>query len=312
MTVIPKYSELPVLDKLGLPHAWEVWGHEDNLGTLNHLTPDRVVAAAAEVVTGERFALSLPSDLVDPPLFGRQPLHREVFATSRNEWDEKYDSMYPQASSQWDGLLHVRAREYGFWTGYTGDPPDAGGRLGIEHWADGITGRGVLLDLDALFRARGGWDPLSPSAVTADDLLAAAATQSVSLRPGDVLCLRFGWTAAYRALGPDLRAAMADPAAVQFAGLEGSASVAELLWDWNIAAVVADNPAIECAPGDPAVGSLHRRILPLLGFAIGELFDLDALAEASRADGRWTFFLAGVPHRVPGSLASPANAIALR
>ncbi|HVE25009.1 MAG TPA: hypothetical protein VNC22_06380, partial [Sporichthya sp.] len=114
----------------------------------------------------------------------------------------------------------------------------------------------------------------------------------------------------YRGLSADGRVAMsASPA---FAGLDGSAEVAEQLWNWNGAAVAADNPAIERAPGDAAIGSLHRRLLPLLGFALGELFDLDDLAAACRADGRWSFFCVGVPHRVPGSLASAANAIALR
>lgn len=307
---VPKYRELPRIEALDLPHAWDVWGREDNLGTLNHLTPTRVALAAAEITTGQRFALSLPSDLIDPPLFGRKPMTRDVFAGSRNEWDERFDSVYPQAGSQWDGLLHVRAREHGFWTGYTGDPPGAAGRLGIDHWAHGIAGRGVLLDINAVRRDRGPWDPLTPEIVTADDLREAVALQGVEVRAGDILCLRYGWTAAYRRLDAAGRIAMAD--APTFAGVEGSADVAELLWDWNISAVAADNPAIERAPGDPAVGSLHRRLLPLLGFALGELFELDDLAAASRADGRWSFFLAGVPHRVPGSVASAANAIALR
>jgi kynurenine formamidase len=300
---VPKYGELPRHPALDLPHAWDVWGREDNLGTLNHLTPDRVAAAAAEIRTGERFALSLEAELLDPPLFGRHPLRRHVFAATRNDWDESYDSVYPQASSQWDGLLHVRAREHGFYTGFTGDPAEAGDRLGIHHWSHGIVGRGVVLDLDVT-------DPLEPAPVDADQLRRAITAQDVDVRPGDILCLRFGWTRAYRALAPAGRAELAER--VTFAGLAGSEAIAELLWDWNVAAVVADNPAVEVAPGDPAVGSLHRRLLPMLGFALGELFDLDALAEACRRDGRWTFFFTGVPHRVRGSLASPANAIAVR
>lgn len=300
---VAKYGELPRNEALGLPHAWDVWGRQDNLGTLNHLTPHRVASAATEIQSGERFALSLPAELLDPPLFGRQPMRRTVFAATRNDWDESYDSVYPQAGSQWDGLLHVRAREHGFYTGFTGDPVDAGDRLGIEHWAHGVTGRGVLLDLDVPH-------PLSPAPVDAEHLRRVAAAQGVEVRPGDILCLRFGWTTAYRRLSPSERAVVAERPT--FAGLAGSDEMAELLWDWNVAAVVADNPAIEVAPGDPAVGSLHRRLLPMLGFALGELFDLDLLADACRRDGRWTFFFVGVPHRVRGSLASAANAIALR
>lgn len=300
---VPKYGELPRNEALGLPQAWDVWGREDNLGTLNHLTPGRVSSAATQIQTGERFALSLPAELLAPPLFGRQPMRRTMFAATRNDWDESYDSVFPQAGSQWDGLLHVRAREQGFYTGFTEDPTDAGDRLGIEHWAHGITGRGVLLDLDVP-------QPLTAAPVGAEHLRWAAAAQGVEICPGDILCLRFGWTGAYRALDASGRAGYA--ARPAFAGLAGSEEIAELLWDWNVAAVVADNPAIEVAPGDPAVGSLHRRLLPMLGFALGELFDLDDLASACRRDARWTFFFVGVPHRVRGSLASAANAIALR
>ena len=54
----PKFSELP-LDKSG-PHgnAWGLWGPEDQLGTLNHLTDIVVAQAAAENIrTGERISL---------------------------------------------------------------------------------------------------------------------------------------------------------------------------------------------------------------------------------------------------------------
>lgn len=50
------------------------------------------------------------------------------------------------------------------------------------------------------------------------------------------------------------------------------------LWDAGLAALACDNPALEVAPGDPSIGSLHRRLIPLLGFAIGELLDFEELA----------------------------------
>lgn len=310
----PAYDDLPVLQALGLPHSWEVFPDRPDLGTLNRLTAERVVEAAREVQTGERFRLALPLDEIDPPLFGREPLTRRVFATSRNDWDECIDGFYPQASSQWDGFLHVRAREHGFYTGVVEDPVGAPTRLGIEHWAEeGIVGRGVLLDVGRHL-AGSGFDPLQPQPVDADVLLATAAAQGVEVRPGDLVCLRFGWTAAYRRLDRAAREHMATggAGAVRFAGLAGSESVARLLWDWGSAALVVDNPAAEVSPGDPAVGSLHRRLLPLLGVPIAELFDLDRLADACATDGRYTFLFTAAPHPLQGSLASPANALAIR
>jgi hypothetical protein len=63
---------------------------------------------------------------------------------------------------------------------------------------------------------------------------------------------------------------------------------------------------------DPAIGSLHQRLIPSLGFAIGELFSFAALAAACHADGRYDFLFTSVPLNVTGGVGSPANAVAVR
>lgn len=88
--------------------------------------------------------------------------------------------------------------------------------------------------------------------------------------------------------------------------------MAELLWDWHVAAVCADNPAVEVRPGDRRDGSLHRRAIAMLGLALGELFNLEALAADSADDHRYTSFFTGVPLNLPGGVGSPANAIACK
>ena len=84
------------------------------------------------------------------------------------------------------------------------------------------------------------------------------------------------------------------------------------MWNSHPAALVADNPAVEMVPGDPKVGSLHRRMIPTLGMALGEFFDFDRLASACRADGRWTFFFVAQPLHLPRGIGSPGNAVAIR
>lgn len=52
---IPKFEDLPLHE--GDPHhsAWGLYGKDDELGTLNRLTNERVVKAAkAEIKSGER------------------------------------------------------------------------------------------------------------------------------------------------------------------------------------------------------------------------------------------------------------------
>jgi kynurenine formamidase len=307
---LPSYDELPLLDPPGLPHAWEVLDHD--LGTVGLLEPGLVADAAGLVRTGVVSSLNLPLTEPGPPLFGRAPLQHEIFATDRNTLDDVVDRFYPQGSSQWDGLRHVRAREHGFFGGRTEDFAPGDEALGIEHWARlGIVGRGVLLDLaGSLARAGRDYDALAGQAISAEDLRAAVAEQGVELRRGDILCVRTGWIEAYRALDRAGREAMA--ASPRASGLAGSEDVARFLWDAHLAAVGADNPTLEVAPGDPAVGSLHRRLIPTLGFAVAELLDLGPLAALCAADGRWEFLFVGVPLNLPGGIGSPANAVAIR
>jgi kynurenine formamidase len=271
-----------------------------------------VLIATGAVCDGDVFALNLPVDEPDPPLFGREPIRHEIFALDRNNVDERLDAYYPQASSQWDGLRHVRAREAGFFGGRTDDPLPGAGPQGIERWARrGIVGRGVLLDVERQRRESGApFDPLDGEALTSADLAATAGAQGVALRDGDILCVRTGWIGAYRELDGEGRAAMAT--SPRSAGLRADEDMARWLWDAGCAAVCLDNPAVEAIPGDPAVGSLHRRLIPMLGFALAELLDLDALAGACAADGRWEFLFVAAPMHLPGGVGSPANAVAIR
>ncbi len=310
---LPDFDQLPVLDGLGLRHAWDAFGRDDELGTVKLLTPERVRQAAGLVRDGRVYNVVVPVNAIDPPLYGREPLKHTVFAINRNSWDDRLDNFYLQSSSQWDGLRHVKAREFGFWGGRTNDEelqPGAG-PLGVEHWVEhGFVGRGVLLDLGRRLEAAGGYDPFTERHVTADELDAAAREQGVEVREGDIVCVRFGWMTRYRSLDADGRKEAST--AREFVGLRPDEDMARWIWNHHIAALACDNPAVEASPGDPKIGSLHRRVLPLLGLALGELFDFDRLADACAEDGRYEFLFVAVPLYVPGGVGSPGNAIAIR
>lgn len=306
-----RFDELPVNDALGMAHAWDQ--ADASLGTIERaLPPERVLQAARLVRDGTVLTLNLPVTEPDPPLFGREPLDHTILSIDRNNVDDRLDRFYPQASSQWDGLRHVRAREHGFFGGWDGELEPGPGALGVERWAEtGIVGRGVLLDVVALREAQGrDFDPLGGETIEASDLEAALECQGAELTPGTILLIRTGWIERFRALpDPERRAHAATP---RVTGLAGSEDVARFLWDAGLAAVAADNPTLEVAPGDPARGSLHRRLIPMLGFAVGELLDLHRLAALSAQDGRWDFFFVAVPLNLPGGIGSPANAVAIR
>lgn len=201
-----------------------------------------------------------------------------------------------------------RVRFYG---GVDEDFQPGPGKLGMEHFAGtGIISRGVLLDLPRHCAHTGrDYDPFSGEAITEDLLSEVAQAQEVVIEPGDVLCVNFGWARKYFGLPEAERAE--SPGRKKFAGLAGSEGVAAYLWNNQVAALVCDNPAVEVSPGDPAVGSLHRRTIPTLGLVLGELFDFRELAEACVRRGRQDFLFTSVPINVPGAIGSPGNAVAV-
>ena len=307
---LPRYDELPLLAGTDIRHAWDVFGRDDVLGSVNLLTDERAAAAAQLVRTGRRISLDLPLDVPDPPLFGRQAHDHVVFALNRNEMDDRLDGFHPQRSTQWDGLNHVRCREHGYWGGRQQDPTDGPNELGVHNLvAHGIAGRGVLVDLAGSLEAAGDYHALDPHPITVEQLQAVIDEQGVQLQPGDIVCLRTGWTEAYRRLDQSGRAAYAaDP---HHAGLRAYEDMARFLWETHPGALCVDNPAVEVVPGNPEDGSLHRRVLAAQGLTLGEMFDFDTLSTECRADGRWSFLFVASPLNLTHGLGSPGNAMAI-
>ncbi len=318
MPELPSYDKLPV--KKGAPprSAWGLWGDDDELGCLNLLTPERVAAAAGLVRKGAAFPLNLRIDRPDPPLYGRGRVRHTITGEGGDGRDDYLDNFWPQASSQWDSLRHIRHPEYGWYNGVRDDEIVAGdgGKLGIDTMAGrGIAGRGVLLDVARHFAARKRWlDYSTPELITTDDLEACAQAQGVEVQTGDVLLVRTGWLAWYLSEAtPEVREEISDRGRLKAPGLGPAEEMAAWLWDRHVAAVAADNPALEAWPPRPETGDfMHWRLIPLLGMPIGELWELDGLAADCAEDGVYEFLFTSAPLNVPGGVGSPPNAMAIK
>jgi kynurenine formamidase len=255
--------------------------------------------------------------LPDPPLLGRGRLRHEVIDLG-NGFDDYYSPLYPQASSQWDALSHFQHPELGYYGGFTAeqvrDPRDPA--LGIDRWArSGIVGRFVLADVARYLAGRGRpVDCAKRVAVDTEDIEATLAAQGSTLAEGDILLLHFGWTSWYEALPPAGRQALAGyDLFFPGPGLAQGREMARWLTEARLAAVAADVIAVEATPFDPhSADCLHATLIPVLGMAVGELFDLAALADDCAADGRYQGLLVAAPLNVAGGAGSPANAIAIK
>jgi hypothetical protein len=129
---------------------WGRWGTDDERGTLNFVTPDKLIAAAQLVKKGKVFDLGIPFDVNGPqPGGGRiNPVHlmsqtgdTQVFPGGFRYADD-YIFMPLQGASQWDSLAHVYYDEHL----YNGFPSRGVSVVGAEHctWGSAdVIGRGA-------------------------------------------------------------------------------------------------------------------------------------------------------------------------
>lgn len=320
---LPRYDDLPVTEGMPAGSSWGLWGATDYFGALNLADAEALARGGESVVSGEVFALNWNMELPDPPLFNRASFTHEVtWLDGESGHDDTLHNWNTQSSSQWDGFRHIRHPVHGFYGGVADEDH------GIAHWAQrGIATRAVLCDLGRYLEANG--RPIDyPSAQLIDpaDVLGALSAQGVEVEPGDVLLIRTGWIEWYEQQDAAMRADLA--ANTRAPGLAPGRETVRMLWDLHVAAVAADNPALEAFPATAFMERerivelmgegrfedffAHFAIIPLLGIPIGEFFDLSRWANACDKDRRYTGLFTSAPLNLASGVASPPNALVIR
>ena len=321
---LPSYDELLQRTDAPAGAAWGLFGEDDELGTINLLTAEVVRQAAAEIQKGNVFSLNQPISF--PQMAARGPYrHHIILPTGNRGRDDYLDNFYLQGSSQWDALCHVKHPTFGAYNGFPEEelPGNRGTRLGIHNLAErGVAGRGVLIDIARFYEKRNKRiDYGSRHVFSLSELQAALDEQGTRLRPGDILIVRIGYTR-WLKLNPERHAAIVQQTSnrqasvfPQIPGIEASREVLRWLWDNHVAAVATDGVGFEAVPlsldSDNEV-CLHHHLLGLFGMQIGELWELEALADDCADDQRYTFFLTSSPLNVVGGVGSPPNALAIK
>ncbi|KAI0373444.1 hypothetical protein BV20DRAFT_736799 [Pilatotrama ljubarskyi] len=327
-SALPTFDQLPKFrDCTGC--AWEVWGKDDQLGTVNLLTDELVKEASKEIKTGKAISLNWPINFPAKPPFHRQPpVHEVITFPEFGAVNDDVIHINTQSGTQWDGLKHFGLVHHGlFYQGTPAsffksgnlnvtNPTDVDPELikyGIHNWAQhGICGRGVFLDLVKYYTDVHGelpYDPFTAHPIPLADLLECAKKQEVTFRRGDILIIRGGFTLRFNNATEEERNGLGEKADT-FAGIEQTEDVKRFLWDNHFAAAASDLPALECWPPPEGVAHLHSTLLGLWGMPIGEFFDLEALSKHCAETGRYTFFFSSWPLNILGGVASPPNAAA--
>jgi kynurenine formamidase len=201
----------------------------------------------------------------------------------------------------------------------------------LHHIAAGFIAEGEAGDIVGLFDNRHdiGTNVVIPGidnsavefqSVGYDDLMRVFDRQNIVVEPGDILCVRTGFSEALWDMNKKI-----DPVRLKQIGLylDGAdRALQQFVIDSGLVAICADNRSVEGDPDDSAGGEtfelesgytlmpLHHLCLFKLGVHLAELWYFRELAHWLEAHGRNRFFLTAPPLRLPGAVGSPVTPVA--
>ena len=304
------------------PKNWGKWGPNDEVGSLNYLTPDVIKAAAGSIRSGKTFTLQvkMANPEGDPVWPGRSGAVRinvmdeghylagkgPQFAGGAHYADD-FMTCYLQGSTQYDALGHVWYDQQ-IWNGYDSKTTIGGlAKASVLSLADrGIVGRGILLDI-ARWRKKDVLDVAET--FTHEDLMACAKAQGTEIQPRDILVIRTGWIAKfYKVSRDEFYGNFVEP------GLTYSPALVKWFQTMEIPNLVTDTIANEVTV-DPVSGvvlPLHNALMRNLGITLTEIAWLDDLAADCAADGQYTFLYVAAPLKIVSGTGAPVNPVAIK
>lgn len=313
-------ESISLVDELCLRYRnWGRWGADDERGTLNFITPEVLTHAATMIRKGRTVSCGLPFNSNGPQSGGfggrTNPVHSmlqdggDIALGAQDHlsvlrYTDDAVAMPLQCGTQWDALAHIFYRGQ-MYNGHGLENVTSAGAVvnSIDRIADGVVGRGILLDIP---RHRDVPWLHAGEAIDDAELEACAQAQGVEVLSGDIVLIRTGQIAQVRA----------DGAWGQYDG--GPApGLGHRAAHWfaahEIAALATDTWGTEVLPNDtPGVFQpLHLILLVNAGMTIGEIFDLEALADACAEEGRYEFFFCAPPLPITGAVGSPVNPLAI-
>lgn len=294
---------------------WGRWGPDDQQGTLNLITPEKVREAASLVRTGRRVSMEIPVNKIAGP---DNPNQAIGFVTQAHDIDIGSSGLtfaldfigmacHGDCHTHIDALCHIAYKGQVYNGRPAGEVMTSKGAtsLDIANYATGVVGRGVLLDVP---RFRGvPW--LEPGeAVTRAELEAVEAAQGVRLGEGDILVFRTGHHRRRLELGAWDNGY--PPEGEGKAGLH----VDTIPWmhERGLGAFLPDGDGETVPSGVAGMNyPIHGLQVVAMGMCVSDSLQFEDLARACAEEGRFEFMVVGLPLRIPGGTGSPWNPIAI-
>lgn len=280
---------------------WGRWGKNDQLGTLNLITPARRREAAEQVREG--VCVSLARDLNEEKAVDNPDPFRDVMnlgVDGKFNMDTYTVNFHGFAFSHFDALSHTYYEGH-LYNGYpdTDITSSGAGVLDAAKYCDGIFTRGVLIDIPWL---RGLPYLATNALITAHELDRWEEKTGVHVASGDAVLVRTGRWAYREAKGPwDIAHA--------------SAGLAPSTMEWlhrRDAAFLVSDCAHDALPA-PVEGvdfPIHVLAIVAMGMPLADQCNLEDVAREARKLNRHTFLLTLAPERIKGGTGSLVNPIA--
>ncbi len=286
---------------------WGRWGKDDQMGTVNLITPAKRKYAVSLVREGITVSLAHNQE-TEKTLDNPFPLVRSVdaiggtgpdkFSSSKDTYTMNYHGTF---YSHMDALCHF-CYDHKLYNGFPATVVTSAGasKLDITAFKGGIVTRGVLMDIPRL-KGIPYLEPGTP--ILPEDLDAWERKAGLKVGSGDMIFIRTGRWARRAAKGPWAMSQMA-------AGLY--ATSARWLKQRDVS-VLASDAISDVVPSrvETVRNPVHGLVIVGMGTPIFDNLDLEELSETSNRLRRWDFMLTAAPMLIPRGTGSPLNPLAI-
>jgi kynurenine formamidase len=300
-----KLTKSDIDDMMKSLSNWGRWGKNDQLGALNLITPKKRRQAAALVKEG--IVVSLAHNVIKKRTAASAPFVQKMVALPKKgeeiTWcgDEYSVQYHGYTQTHLDALCHL-AYKGRLYNGFSQEEITAAGagKLGVQHFKEGIVTRGVLMDMPRLFETR---FLTGAHAVTPKDLEAWEKKAGVTVESGDAVLIRTGrW----------IRGQLASDREI----VQNSGGLHASCLPWlkrREVAVVGSDLALDVMPSrvEGFAQPVHWVLIVAMGTPILDNCDLEKLSEEANARKRWAFLLTVAPLVVEGGTGSPVNPLGM-